>query len=48
MGGIKVLSFNHYCSGNYKYKEEKKVVDVFLIYKTFSPCLLVTKMQVLI
>jgi hypothetical protein len=29
-----VLSFNHYGSGNYKYKEEKKVVDDFLIDKT--------------
>jgi DNA polymerase III epsilon subunit-like protein len=43
-GNRRVLSFNHYGSGNYKYKEEKKVVDEFFDWiKTFSPSLLVAQ-----
>jgi hypothetical protein len=39
-----VLSFNHYGSGNYKYKDEKQIVDDFFNWiKSLSPCLLVAQ-----
>ncbi len=40
----RILGFNHYGSGNYKYKEEKQIVDDFFNWiKSFSPCLLVAQ-----
>lgn len=43
-GNRKVLSFNHYGSGNYKYKDEKKVLDYFFTWlEDYSPSLLVAQ-----
>ncbi len=43
-GNRKVLSFNHYGSGNYKYKEERKIVDDFFNWTDeFSPCLFIAQ-----
>lgn len=39
-----VLGFNHYGSGNYKYKEEKEIVDKFFDFiNEYKPCLLVAQ-----
>lgn len=40
----KILSFNHYGSGNYKYREEKEIVDEFFNWlEQYSPCLLIAQ-----
>lgn len=40
----KILSFNHYGSGNYKYREEKEIVDEFFEWvEQYSPCLLIAQ-----
>ena len=40
----KILSFNHYGSGDYKYKNEKDVVDSFFTWiNEHSPCLLIAQ-----
>lgn len=40
----KILSFNHYGSGDYKYKNEKEVVDSFFNWiDEHSPCLLIAQ-----
>jgi len=40
----KILSFNHYGSGNYKYKNEKEVLDSFFNWvNEYSPCLLIAQ-----
>lgn len=40
----RILGFNHYGTGNYKYKDEKEIVDNFFEWiKSFSPCLLVAQ-----
>lgn len=43
-GNRKVLSFNHYGSGNYKYKDEKLVLDNFFLWlEDYRPSLLVAQ-----
>ena len=43
-GNRRVLSFNHYGSGNYKYKDEKQIVDQFFDWTDeFSPCLFIAQ-----
>lgn len=43
-GNRKVLSFNHYGSGNYKYKDEKQILDNFFLWiEDFTPSLLVAQ-----
>jgi DNA polymerase III epsilon subunit-like protein len=43
-GNRRILSFNHYGSGSYKYKGEKQIVDEFFDWiNEFSPCLLVAQ-----
>jgi len=43
-GNRRVLSFNHYGSGNYKYKDEKQIVDQFFNWTDeFSPCLFIAQ-----
>lgn len=43
-GNRRILSFNHYGSGGYKYKEERQIVDEFFDWMTdFSPCLLIAQ-----
>lgn len=43
-GNRRVLSFNHYGSGNYKYKDEKQIVDQFFDWTNeFSPCLFIAQ-----
>ena len=43
-GNRRILSFNHYGSGGYKYKEERQIVDEFFDWiSEFSPCLLVAQ-----
>lgn len=43
-GNRRILSFNHYGSGSYKYKDEKQIVDEFFDWiNEFSPCLLVAQ-----
>lgn len=43
-GNRRILSFNHYGSGNYKYKNEKQIVDKFFKWiDEFSPCLLIAQ-----
>jgi len=43
-GNRRVLSFNHYGSGNYKYKQEKEIVDDFFNWvDDFAPCLLIAQ-----
>jgi DNA polymerase III epsilon subunit-like protein len=40
----RILGFNHYGSGNYKYKEERDIVDGFFNWvKEYSPCLLIAQ-----
>lgn len=40
----KILSFNHYGSGKYKYREEREIVDEFFDWMDkYSPCLLVAQ-----
>lgn len=40
----KILSFNHYGSGKYKYREEREIVDEFFNWiDNYSPCLLVAQ-----
>ncbi len=40
----RILSFNHYGSGNYKYKDEKQIVEDFFNWiNEHSPCLLVAQ-----
>ena len=40
----RILSFNHYGSGNYKYKDEKEIVDGFFNWiEQYSPCLLIAQ-----
>lgn len=40
----RILGFNHYGSGNYKYKEERDIVDSFFNWvKEYSPCLLIAQ-----
>ena len=40
----KVLSFNHYGTGNYKYRDEKEIVDRFFDWiDGHSPCLLIAQ-----
>lgn len=40
----KILSFNHYGSGKYKYREEREIVDEFFDWMSkYSPCLLVAQ-----
>lgn len=40
----RILSFNHYGSGNYKYREEKEIVDEFFDWiSQYSPCLLIAQ-----
>ena len=43
-GNRRILSFNHYGSGGYKYKDERQIVDEFFDWMTeFSPCLLIAQ-----
>lgn len=43
-GNRRILSFNHYGSGGYKYKEEREIVDEFFNWTSkFSPCLLIAQ-----
>ena len=43
-GNRRVLSFNHYGSGNYKYKDEKQIVNQFFDWTNeFSPCLFIAQ-----
>lgn len=43
-GNRRVLSFNHYGSGNYKYKDEKQIVNQFFDWTDeFSPCLFIAQ-----
>ena len=43
-GNRRILSFNHYGSGGYKYKDEKQIVDEFFDWMDeFSPCLLIAQ-----
>ena len=43
-GNRRILSFNHYGSGGYKYKEERQIVDEFFDWVSkFSPCLLIAQ-----
>jgi len=43
-GNRRILSFNHYGSGGYKYKDERQIVDEFFDWMDqFSPCLLVAQ-----
>ena len=43
-GNRRILSFNHYGSGSYKYKDEKQIVDEFFDWMSeFSPCLLIAQ-----
>jgi len=43
-GNRRILSFNHYGSGGYKYKDERQIVDEFFDWMSeFSPCLLVAQ-----
>ena len=43
-GNRRILSFNHYGSGGYKYKEERQIVDEFFDWiNEFSPCLLIAQ-----
>ena len=43
-GNRRVLSFNHYGSGNYKYKNEKDIVDNFFKWiENYSPNILVAQ-----
>jgi len=43
-GNRRILSFNHYGSGGYKYKDERQIVDEFFDWiNEFSPCLLVAQ-----
>ena len=43
-GNRRILSFNHYGSGGYKYKDEKQIVNEFFNWiDKFSPCLLVAQ-----
>ena len=43
-GNRRILSFNHYGSGGYKYKEERQIVDEFFDWMSeFSPCLLIAQ-----
>lgn len=40
----RILSFNHYGAGNYKYKEEKDIVDIFFNWiEEYSPCLIIAQ-----
>lgn len=40
----RILGFNHYGSGDYKYKEERDIVDSFFNWlKEYSPCLLIAQ-----
>ena len=40
----RILSFNHYGSGNYKYKDEKQIVEDFFNWiNKYSPCILVAQ-----
>ena len=42
--GRRILSFNHYGTGDYKYKDEKEIVDSFFNWiDTLSPCLLIAQ-----
>lgn len=43
-GNRRILSFNHYGSGGYKYKDERQIVDEFFDWMNeFSPCLLIAQ-----
>lgn len=43
-GNRRILSFNHYGSGGYKYKDEKQIVNEFFDWMDeFSPCLLIAQ-----
>jgi hypothetical protein len=43
-GNRRILSFNHYGSGGYKYKDERQIVDEFFDWMDeFSPCLLIAQ-----
>ena len=43
-GNRRILSFNHYGSGGYKYKDERQIVDEFFYWMNeFSPCLLIAQ-----
>ena len=43
-GNKKILSFNHYGSGNYKYKDEKDIIEQFFNWsEEFSPCLFIAQ-----
>ena len=43
-GNRRILSFNHYGSGNYKYKQEQLVLDNFFTWlEDYEPCLLIAQ-----
>jgi len=43
-GNRRILSFNHYGSGGYKYKDERQIINEFFDWMDeFSPCLLIAQ-----